>query len=63
MVSDKENIKKFFDAWHGKYNASKYPRALYFDSVKVITEAQNPNILAAAIIDMLHWKDGKASIN
>lgn len=54
---------RFFEAWQSKYDSSKYPRVLYFDSIKAITQAQTPDKLAAAVINILHWKDGKVSIN
>lgn len=55
-------MEVFFEAWQKKYDDSKYPRRLYFESIQAIRKANNPSELGDAIIQMLHWKDGKVRL-
>ena len=52
-------MKAFLNAWAVKYEDQKYLKGFYFDSLVKIRQADCPEVLAAGIIGMLHWKDGK----
>lgn len=56
-------MKMFFETWQKEYDARKYPRELYYNSILAIERANEPDIMAKAIINMLHWKDGKVYIS
>lgn len=55
-------MKEFINAWQKKYNAQKYPRAVYFTSIEIIGSTNSPDVFGQLVIDMLHWKDGKISV-
>ena len=51
----------FINNWQQRYAEGKYSRELYFSSINTIARSNNALEVAKAIIDMLHWKDGKVS--
>ena len=43
----------------GKFQTDKYPLDFYFTKIKDLAFAKNPKDAGVAIIELLHWKDGK----
>lgn len=52
-------MKSFIDAWCAKFQPDKYPLEFYFRKIDDLCIAKNPEDAGLAIIELLHWKDGK----
>ena len=52
-------MKSFVEAWSRKFQSDKYSLDFYFTKIKELALAKNPKDAGVAIIELLHWKDGK----
>ena len=52
-------MKSFVEAWSGKFQSDKYPLEFYNTKIKDLALAKSPKDTGVAIIELLHWKDGK----
>lgn len=52
-------MKSFIEAWSAKFQPDKYPLEFYFRKINELGIAKNPEDDGLAIIELLHWKDGK----